>query len=222
VLETMLDVVKRYDVDGIHIDDYFYPYRESRVVTRRVRKKRVRTRVEIVFPDDKTWKKYGRPSGFTDRDAWRRSNIDEFIRALYKGAKAIRPATLVGISPFGIESGIAARCDGARLVRRDLRRLETLACRRVARLRRAAALLAGWRHSGCFRLPTRGGDRNPQGRYIFRVSTRRTSGGNDPWSIGEIATQVTTLRDAMLTGSWATCISAWPRSSLKAIDCRTR
>ena len=98
----MLDVVKRYDVDGIHIDDYFYPYRESRVVTRRVRKKRVRTRVEIPFPDDKTWKKYGRPAGFTDRDAWRRSNIDDFVRSLYKGAKAIKPATLVGISPFGI------------------------------------------------------------------------------------------------------------------------
>jgi uncharacterized lipoprotein YddW (UPF0748 family) len=102
VLETILDVAKRYDVDGIHIDDYFYPYREARTVTRRVRGRRVRTRVDIQFPDNATWKKYGKAKGFTDRDAWRRANIDDFVEQLYKGVKAIRPTMVVGISPFGI------------------------------------------------------------------------------------------------------------------------
>src|SRR5262249_34473567 len=67
VLETILDVVKRYDVDGIALDDYFYPYRESRTVTRRVKKHRVKTQVPLEFPDDKTWKKYGKAKGWTDR-----------------------------------------------------------------------------------------------------------------------------------------------------------
>ncbi|MDB4874783.1 MAG: hypothetical protein JWM41_1229 [Gemmatimonadetes bacterium] len=102
VLETLLDVAKRYDVDGIHIDDYFYPYREARTVTRRVRGKRVRSREDIPFPDDKTWKKYGKAEGFTDRDAWRRANINDFVEQLYKQVKAVKPAMLVGISPFGI------------------------------------------------------------------------------------------------------------------------
>ena len=101
VLETVLDVVKRYDVDGVHIDDYFYPYRESHTVTRRVRGKRVRTRVDIQFPDDKTWNKYGR-GRFSDRDAWRRDNINDFVETLYTRVKAIKPAMVVGISPFGI------------------------------------------------------------------------------------------------------------------------
>jgi uncharacterized lipoprotein YddW (UPF0748 family) len=101
VLQTILDVVKRYDVDGIHLDDYFYPYRESRVVTRRVKGRRVRSRVEIDFPDDKTWKKYGR-NKFGDRASWRRDNINDFVEQLYTSVKKLKPAMLVGISPFGI------------------------------------------------------------------------------------------------------------------------
>jgi uncharacterized lipoprotein YddW (UPF0748 family) len=191
--------VKRYDVDGIHIDDYFYPYRESRVVTRRVRKKRVRTRVEIVFPDDKTWRKYGRPAGFTDRDAWRRSNIDEFVRALYKGAKAIRPATLVGISPFGIwrpgsPPGVTG-LDSYAEIYADSKRwlaegwLDYVVPQlywQVGGTQDRFRLLDAWWRS-----------ENPQGRYIFPgLYTSHVYGGTEPWSTDEIATQVTTLREA--------------------------
>jgi len=199
VLETMLDVVKRYDVDGIHIDDYFYPYRESRVVTRRVRKKRVRTRVEIPFPDDRTWKKYGRPGGWSNRDAWRRSNIDDFVRALYKGAKAIKPTTLVGISPFGIwrpgsPPGVTG-LDSYAEIYADSKRwlaegwLDYVVPQlywEVGGTQDRFRLLDAWWRS-----------ENPQGRYIFPgLYTSHVYGGSDPWSIGEIATQVTTLRDA--------------------------
>ncbi len=83
VLETMLDVVKRYDVDGIHLDDYFYPYRETRTSRAACARNASARRVEIPFPDDKTWKQVRVGHGFTDRDAWRRANIDDFVHALY-------------------------------------------------------------------------------------------------------------------------------------------
>src|SRR6185437_10439292 len=95
VLATILDVVRRYDIDGVHIDDYFYPYRESETITRRVRGRRVRTRRQIDFPDNTTWKKYGKAKGFTDRDDWRRANVDSFVHALYTGVKAIKPWVIV-------------------------------------------------------------------------------------------------------------------------------
>ena len=149
MLETMLDVVKRYDIDGVHIDDYFYPYIETRTVVRRVRRKRIREKVEIPFPDDRTWKKYGRAQGFTDRGAWRRSNIDDFVRSLYRGVKAIKPATLVGISPFGIwRSGVPEGVKGLDAYSEIYADSRKLARRGLARLHRPAALLAGGRISG--------------------------------------------------------------------------
>ena len=83
VLAAVLDVVRRYDVDGVHMDDYFYPYPED----------------DQPFPDDATW---GRYRGRLGRDDWRRKNIDDFVRTLYTSVKAIRPDVQVGISPFGI------------------------------------------------------------------------------------------------------------------------
>lgn len=79
------DIVRRYDVDGVHIDDYFYPYPvkgES-------------------FPDDATWERYGSRSGL-NRGDWRRENIDDFVRAMYRTVKATKGSVRVGISPFGI------------------------------------------------------------------------------------------------------------------------
>jgi uncharacterized lipoprotein YddW (UPF0748 family) len=49
-----MDVVKRYDVDGVHIDDYFYPYREARTVTRKVKGQRVRVHIPLALTDERT------------------------------------------------------------------------------------------------------------------------------------------------------------------------
>jgi len=197
VLESILDVVRRYDVDGVHLDDYFYPYRESRVVTRRVRRKRVRTRVEIPFPDDKTWKKYGRAKGWTDRDAWRRANIDDFVQALYKGVKAIRPSVLVGISPFGIwRSGTppgVTGLDAFTEIYADSKHwlaegwLDYVAPQLYWPLDgtedRFRALDAWWRSE------------NPQHRYVWpALYTSHVYGGGDPWSLEEIPQQIATIR----------------------------
>lgn len=90
-LAVVLDVVKRYDVDGIHIDDYFYPYREH---DRRGR--------DIPFPDLTSWRKYTKSGGKLARDDWRRENVNLLVEALYNGIHKTKPWVKFGISPFGI------------------------------------------------------------------------------------------------------------------------
>ena len=89
-LRVVMDVLKRYDVDGIHFDDYFYPYKEKNSSGN-----------EIDFPDGATWKKFGENSGLS-RDDWRRQNVDLFIQQVYHAIKAEKPWVKFGISPFGI------------------------------------------------------------------------------------------------------------------------
>jgi len=201
VLETILDVVKRYDVDGIALDDYFYPYRESRTVTRRVKKRRVKTQVQLEFPDDKTWKKYGKAKGWTDRDAWRRANIDDFIESLYKETKSIKRSMIVGISPFGIwrpgsPAGVTG-LDAYEEIYADSRRwlaegwLDYVAPQLYWEVGgsqdRFRALDAWWRNH------------NPQARYVWpTLYTSHVYGGRDAWPMNEIRTQVTTLRDSRI------------------------
>jgi uncharacterized lipoprotein YddW (UPF0748 family) len=86
VLNAVLDVVRRYDVDGVHMDDYFYPYPED----------------ALAFPDEATWRRYRAKGGRLRRDDWRRKNINDFVSTLYTSVKALRPTVQVGISPFGI------------------------------------------------------------------------------------------------------------------------
>jgi len=89
-LAVVLDVVRRYDIDGVHFDDYFYPYPE---------KDRAGNYLE--FPDYVSWKRYG-VGGRLSRDDWRRENVNSFIRMVYESIKAAKPWVKFGISPFGI------------------------------------------------------------------------------------------------------------------------
>ena len=90
VLNVVMDVVRRYDVDGVQFDDYFYPYPEKNFSGR-----------EMDFPDDATWRKYGLPKGQA-RDDWRRQNVNQFIQTAYQSIKAAKPWVKFGVSPFGI------------------------------------------------------------------------------------------------------------------------
>lgn len=90
-LAVIADVVWRYDIDGIHIDDYFYPYPE-----------RDANGAPVDFPDDASWKRYQAGGGKLARDDWRRDNVDRFVEAMYRRVKAAKPWVKVGISPFGI------------------------------------------------------------------------------------------------------------------------
>jgi uncharacterized lipoprotein YddW (UPF0748 family) len=90
VLNVVMDVVRRYDVDGVQFDDYFYPYPEKNYSGQ-----------EMDFPDDATWRKYGLPNGMA-RDDWRRQNVNQFIQNAYQSIKAAKPCVKFGVSPFGI------------------------------------------------------------------------------------------------------------------------
>jgi uncharacterized lipoprotein YddW (UPF0748 family) len=89
-LRVIMDVVTRYDVDGVHLDDTFYPY----PVTRGGR--------IVEFPDAATYRAYRRAGGTLGRDDWRRQNINTFVQELYAQVKRAKPWVKVGISPFGI------------------------------------------------------------------------------------------------------------------------
>jgi uncharacterized lipoprotein YddW (UPF0748 family) len=90
VLGVIMDVVRRYDVEGVQLDDYFYPYPEKDSAGR-----------ELGFPDDASWRKYGLSSRMS-RDDWRRANINVFVQGVYQNIKAAKPWVKFGISPFGI------------------------------------------------------------------------------------------------------------------------
>jgi uncharacterized lipoprotein YddW (UPF0748 family) len=90
-LAVILDVVHRYDVDGIHIDDYFYPYKEKGAGGK-----------VIPFPDDDTWTLYQKDGGKLARDDWRRDAVNSFVKRMYTETKKVKPWVKVGISPFGI------------------------------------------------------------------------------------------------------------------------
>ncbi len=81
---VVMDVVKRYDVDGIHFDDYFYPYNDGQ------------------FPDDDSWEEYIKGGGTLSRKDWRRSHVNTFVERVYKGIKNEKKYVKFGLSPFGI------------------------------------------------------------------------------------------------------------------------
>ena len=78
------DIVSRYDVDAIHIDDYFYPYP--------IKGKD--------FPDDASFARFG--GGFSNKGDWRRSNVNVLIKKLHETIREIKPWVKFGVSPFGI------------------------------------------------------------------------------------------------------------------------
>lgn len=89
--DVFLDVVKRYDVDGIHIDDYFYPYPNYLTTEGKA----------APFPDEPSWQRYQQSGGTLSREDWRRDNVDRLIQRIYEGIKRARPSVKFGISPFG-------------------------------------------------------------------------------------------------------------------------
>ncbi|MBQ3618158.1 MAG: family 10 glycosylhydrolase [Bacteroidales bacterium] len=89
LIRIIVDVVKRYDIDGVHFDDYFYPY----PVTGDNKK-------IVPLPDEATFKKYGK--GFSNIADWRRNNINEFIKECYIAIKNEKPWVKFGVGPAGV------------------------------------------------------------------------------------------------------------------------
>ncbi len=87
-LDVVMDIVKRYDIDGVHFDDYFYPYASYNN--------------NEDFPDDKSWNEYLASGGKMTRKDWRRNSVNVFIERVYKSIKKEKPYVKFGLSPFGI------------------------------------------------------------------------------------------------------------------------
>ena len=84
ICEVVSDIVNRYDVDGIHMDDYFYPYPEA----------------DAEIPDAGDYAKYG--AGFVTVKDWRRDNVSRLVQSLHETVKRLKPWVKFGVSPFGI------------------------------------------------------------------------------------------------------------------------
>jgi uncharacterized lipoprotein YddW (UPF0748 family) len=181
-LRVMFDVVERYDVDGVHIDDYFYPYPVAKEP----------------FPDDASFAAYRRGGGRLARDDWRRANVDGFVERLYAGIKARKPWVKFGISPFGIArpgvpKGIEAGIDQFAQLYADVLGwcangwFDYLAPQLywpiAQKVQSYPVLLRWW------------AGQNPHGRHLWignhsgLVGRRR-----DPWPVGEVLEQIRLTR----------------------------
>ena len=84
ICKVVTDIVRRYDIDGLHIDDYFYPYPVA----------------GVSIPDQRTFESHR--NGFSDIREWRRYNVNSFIEMLHESIRATKPWVKFGVSPFGI------------------------------------------------------------------------------------------------------------------------
>ncbi|NBT92057.1 MAG: hypothetical protein EBT37_05350, partial [Betaproteobacteria bacterium] len=92
-LAVFQDVLQRYDVDGIHIDDYFYPYPVT---------ENAQSKTEIDFPDQPAWQRYLDGGGTLERTDWRRDNVNRLVERIYAMIRSTKPWVQFGISPFGL------------------------------------------------------------------------------------------------------------------------
>ena len=86
IANVVKDIVSRYDIDAIHMDDYFYPYKIA----------------GIEFPDTLSFKRYGTTFSEELKDFWRRENVNTIVKMLQETIKSEKPYVKFGISPFGV------------------------------------------------------------------------------------------------------------------------
>lgn len=94
IYQVVMDLVRNYDLDGIHLDDYFYPYPDGKPL-----------------PDQATYRTYGK--GFSSIEDWRRDNVNQLIKALGEGIHAEKSYVKFGVSPFGIWENRAQHPQGS-------------------------------------------------------------------------------------------------------------
>ena len=188
-LRVIRDVVRRYDVDGVQIDDYFYPYREPGP-----------RGGDLPFPDDRTWRRYRRSGGRLSRDDWRRQNVNRFVKRLHAAVHEVKPTVKVGVSPFGIwrpgsPSGVAG-LDSYQEIYTDSRLwlrngwvdywAPQLYWRADAPQQRYTALLGWW------------DEQNVKGRHLWPGLFTSRVAGTEPrnvWDAGEILGEIRLTRE---------------------------
>jgi uncharacterized lipoprotein YddW (UPF0748 family) len=184
-LNVILDVVKRYDIDGVHIDDYFYPYPEHDSRGRLVE-----------FDDNDSYGRYRKGGGALARDDWRRENVNIMVESLNTEIHAVKPWVKFGISPFGIwRNGEPAGTEGLDAYTElfaDARRWinagwadyfsPQLYWPTTAPLQSYSTLLRWW------------GDQNYLGRHIWPGNFTSRVGTRPDWPASELVQQVLATR----------------------------
>ena len=178
--KVFMDLVDRYDIDGIHIDDYFYPYPEG----------------GAEFPDDRSYESYLSNGGSLERPDWRRKNVDDFIHRVYEGVKQHKRWVKFGISPFGIwKPGYPAQIKGFSQydsLYADARKwLKEGWCDYftpqlywpINRVEQSFPVLLGWWR-----------EQNDLGRHIWPGHYTSKVGTDGDWSANEIVDQVNVIR----------------------------
>jgi len=204
-LAVITDVVRRYDVDAVHLDDYFYPYPSSGCTA-------------ATFPDSAAYARYVAAGGPLARDAWRRDNIDRFIERLYRDVHAAAPLVRVGVSPFGIwrpgnPTGIVG-LDAFASIYADSRKwlqsgwVDYFAPQLYWSIASSGqsfpALLNWW------------GQQNTQRRHLWPgLASYRIGTGTSPYANSEIASQIALVRDATATAGGASGSILYNGSSVK-------
>ncbi|MFD0854778.1 glycoside hydrolase family 10 protein, partial [Actinomadura adrarensis] len=92
--KAVMDVVRKYDIDAVHFDDYFYPYPEG----------------GAAYPDQATYKQYGKGKSLAE---WRRGNVDMLVESLSEKIHEAKPWVRFGISPFGVWRNKSTDSDGS-------------------------------------------------------------------------------------------------------------
>ncbi len=188
---VILDVVRRYDIDGVHLDDYFYPYAEYLK--------------GAGFPDEPTYARYIAGGGKLALGDWRRENVNLLIREIYQGIKRTRPQVKFGISPFGIwrpgnPKGVAGLDAYEKLYADAKLWLEKGWCdyltpqlywRIESKGQPYAKLLHWW------------AEQNALGRHVWAGNTLQwVKTGKAPWPVEEVVNQIESTRaDGLASGS---------------------
>ncbi|MBI4912551.1 MAG: family 10 glycosylhydrolase [Acidobacteria bacterium] len=187
-LAVIRDVVRRYDVDGVHIDDYFYPYpvRDERGLV-------------LDFPDAPSWSAFAAGGGSLSCADWRRRNVDRFVERLFREVRQEKPTVRVGVSPFGVgrpdrrPPGVGGFSQYDEIYADVESWLEQgwmdylapqLYWKRDSRGQPFAPLLESWR------------SQNPAGRHVWPGLFTSQTGAAEPWPAQEIAEQIRLVREA--------------------------
>ncbi len=194
-LAVCRDLLSRYALDGLHIDDYFYPYPVPDPAARPQ---------ELDFPDEPSWQRYLAQGGTLDRANWRRDNVDRLVERLHALVREVRPTARLGISPFGLPrpdlrpAGIVGFSQFDKLyanVERWLAMgwLDYLAPQlywpRAPAGQAFEPLMRAWQGL------------NPQQRHIWPgLFTSKAGNESDGWPADEIAAQIELTRVAPSTG----------------------
>lgn len=205
-IAVITDVVTRYDIDAVHLDDFFYPYPETACPG-------------LDFPDSATYARYVGDGGTLSKADWRRENVNRFVQRLYDAVHLASATVKVGISPFGIwrpgnPAGVTG-LDAYASIYADSRRW----------------LQAGWvdyfapqlywstssTGQNFNSLITWWGQQNTQRRHLWPglASYRINDGSTSPYAAAEIPTQISVARQQQGVAGGATGTILYNGSSVR-------